>query len=116
MTTVFDVFPEVEMEYLTISRGNVYGNTVTDSKTIKGIFKLRAGETRSLNMEGYTSTATVHVHPEDFADDGNLVGNGIRYDGIDYEIIGMTAGTNFANSETEHLTLTLGVANYANAD
>ena len=112
MATVFDVFPEVEMEFLTIDSGTVYGDRIVSSKSIKGIFKTRAGETQMTNMENLTATATAHVHPEDFGDYVSLIGNGISYNGTGYKIVGLTAGTNFATGVTEHLTLTLEVAQY----
>lgn len=113
--TVFDLFSQVEMEYLTVKQGGVLGDTVEVEKTINGIFKNRAGETSQNGMELHTSSATAHVHPEDFniASVQDLVGHGIRYGGVDYEIVGATAGTNFDNHKVEHYTLTLQVANYA---
>lgn len=113
MATVFDVFTEVGMNYLTVDSGAVYGDRVTSSRPIKGIFKTRAGQTQTNNMENLTSTATAHVHPEDFDDWIGLVGNGISYNGTDYSIVGMTVGANFVTGKTEHLTLTLEVADYA---
>lgn len=111
--TVFDVFSEVEMQLLTVKQGGVLGDTVEVERTIRGIFKDRSGETSSNGMEAHTSAATVHVHPEDFENGYELVGHGIRYGGVDYEITGVTAGTNFMNHAIEHYTLTLQVAKYA---
>lgn len=111
--TVFDVFNEVEMELLTIKQGGVLGDTVEVEKTIRGIFKDRSGETSSNGMEAHTSSATAHVHPEDFENGYELVGQGIRYGGVDYQITGVTAGTNFVTHKVEHYTLTLQVADYA---
>lgn len=113
MATVFDVFKEVEYEYLEVSRGTVYGNRVTNSTPLRGVFKLRSGMTQG-TRELATSAATIHAHPEDFTDIDAIVGNGVAYDGETYRIAGITAGTNFDNGLTEHLTLTLEVEDYDN--
>lgn len=112
MDTVFTLFREVEMEYLTIDRGNVYGNTITSRKPIKGVFKTRNGESMNQNAELRTSSATVHVHADDFNGTNGIVGNGIAYQGETYSITGVTAGTNFDTGRIEHLRLTLEVADY----
>ena len=113
MATVFDVFREVEYEYLTISRGTVYGNRVVTSTPLMGVFKLRSGMTQG-TRELATSAATIHAHPEDFTDIDEIVGNGVAFGGETYRIAGVTAGTNFDNGVTEHLTLTLEVESYDN--
>lgn len=114
MATVFDVFKKVDYEYLEISRGGVYGNTITKATAFRGIFKVRNGKTESPvnDMEVRDSNATLHVHPEDFDDINGLVGNGIRYNGQTYEIVNVTGGMNFDTGAMEHLTLTLEVADY----
>lgn len=113
MDTVFTLFNEVEMDFLTIRQGTVYGDTVIDRKPILGVFKTRNGESFNQNAGLRTSSATAHVHPKDFEDVDGLVGNGIQYCGQTYSITGVTAGTNFDNGRIEHLTLTLEVAKYA---
>ena len=115
MPTVFDVFFEQEFEYLTISRGEVYGNRITGRKTIKGIFKERDNMDIG-DREVPLSLATVHVHPGDFEDTSEIVGNGIRYNGKDYAIVKITEGRNFENNVVEHLTLTLERAEYVGED
>lgn len=112
MDTVFTLFKEVEMEFLTVQQGTVYGNTVVDRKPIKGVFKARNGETFNQNAGLRTSSATAHVHPEDFQDVDGIVGNGIAYSGQEYTIQGVTVGTNFDTGKVEHLTLSLEVADY----
>lgn len=107
MPTVFDVFREVDLTYLELQRGAVYGNLIKDTKNIVGIFKVRSGMNTTNGLEAKDSSATAHVHPEDFEDIDDIVGNGIRYDGVDYEIVGLTEGRNFATNEVEHYTLTL---------
>lgn len=119
MTTVFDVFREDAFTYLTIKRGQVFGNQVVDTKELKGVIKVRSGFTRTgQNMElpggkNISDHPTIHAHPEDFSDDNPIIGNGVRYNGLDYEIIGVTYGRNFDNGAVEHLTLTLREADYA---
>lgn len=112
MDTVFTLFNEVEMEFLTVEQGTVYGNQVVDRKPIKGVFKARNGQTFNQNAGVRTSSATVHVHPEDFQGVDGIVGNGIAYLGQEYAIQGVTVGTNFDTGVIEHLTLSLEVANY----
>ena len=114
MATVFTVFKEEPYDYIILSRGNVFGNTVVSERTQYGVFKLRCGYTRDgNNMETLGSDQpTLHVHPEDFDANDIIVGNGIRYKGREYEVTGMTAGTNFSNGTTEHYTLTLKEASY----
>lgn len=113
---VFDLFKEVQFSYLTISRGEVYGNRITDIDELSGIVKIREGMTTQNNQETRDSNSTVHVHPEDFAGltCEDIVGNGIRYNGADYSIIGVTEGRNFDTNEVEHLTLTLERADFTN--
>lgn len=115
MATVFTVFREQPYKYLVISRGTVEGNVVTETKNLNGIVKLRKGFTRSgNNMETFgTDLPTIHAHPEDFSTDDIIVGNGVQVNGSDYEIIGLTVGTNFITGEVEHYTLTLKEAELA---
>ena len=116
MATVFDIFKEVSFVYLTISRGEVYGNRIVNQKTLNGVVKIREGMTNQMNRETRDSSSTVHVHPEDFAGltREEIIGNGIQYGGADYSIVGMTEGRNFETNEVEHLTLTLERANFTN--
>lgn len=114
-STVFDVFQVTPYEFLEISRGEVYGNTIVETFSATGVFKLRDGMTTNNNQEAYQSTATLHIRPsEPFVTSLNsvLVGHGIRYDGIEYDIIGATGGRNFDNNELEHYTLTLQVSEF----
>lgn len=115
MATVFDVFKQVQMDYLTIAQSSVYGDVIIDEKPIWGIFKIRDGQAQNFEMELKTSAATVHAHPEDFEDINAIVGNGIRYMGQTYTIVGVTGGQNFDNGQMEHLTFTLEVADYASS-
>lgn len=110
--TVFDVFEEISYNFLTISRGTVYGNRITATTPLKGVFKLRSGMVQG-DRELSESSATLHAHPEDFADIDEIVGNGIEVGGEYYQITGVTDGRNFDKGITEHITLTLGSADYA---
>lgn len=115
MATAFSAFKQSPYTFLEISRGNVYGNTIIGERNLTGIFKQRANQTDNGNIELYTSTATLHAHPEDFAGIAtpDLIGQGIRADGIEYEIINATEGKNFDTGIIEHLTFTLQRADYA---
>ena len=111
--TVFDAFKQIEYTYLVVSRGEVYGNRVTEQTGYLGVFKLREGMTEAVNVENRTSSATLHVHPEDFmleedeTIDDYFVGDGVRVDGVDYSIVGVTGGKNFDTGVLEHYQLTL---------
>lgn len=110
--TVFDVFKEVSYDYLVISRGTVYGNRITSTVPLKGVFKLRSGMVQG-DRELAESSATLHAHPEDFSDMDEIVGNGVKIGGEYYQITRVADGRNFDTGVSEHLTFTLGAADYA---
>ena len=113
METVFDVFDEVPYQFLEVSRGGVYGNQITATYNATGVFKLRNAMVQQQNQELHQSAATLHVHPDETFISSSVVGQGIRVDGQDYEIIGQTDGRNFDTGETEHYTLTLQNTDYS---
>ena len=113
MRTVFDYFGSVSYEYLEIGSSTVQGDIILSATEHEGIFKLRDGMVEG-ERELRTSDATLHVHPEDYEDPNQLVGNGILYNGVFYAIVGCTAGTNFDTHEIEHYRLTLEIKKYAN--
>lgn len=121
MTNVFDMFPDEPFEYLEVNRGEVFGNRITTRKDMRGIVKIRKGMTRDIrNIETSggskeSDRSTVHVRPTDFPNQNteSLIGNGIHYDGVDYEIVGATEGRDFNSGKIDHLTLTLREADYA---
>lgn len=115
MATVFDLFKEIEYQYITVNRGTVFGNALDGvPKTLKGVFKSRSGYTRTGNniekIDG--ELATLHAHPEDFTDFDSIVGNCVVVNNVDYEVKGLTVGTNFDTGVVEHLTLSLQRADY----
>lgn len=116
MMTVFDAFKQVEYTYLEISRGEVYGNRIISEKKLMGVFKDREGMTSSNNQEAYQSSATLHAKPQDYQSVAEVVGNGIRVNGRDYTITGVTSGMNFSDGVLEHYTFTLERASYAEAE
>lgn len=109
MATVFDVFSETPYTFMEISRGNVYGDVVTEQRTLSGVFKLKTGMTSNNNMEVVDADATLHAHPEDFADipTASLVGQGVQVDGVMYDIVGVSEGKNFDNGMVEHIYMRL---------
>jgi len=113
--TVFDAFQQVPYQYLEIDRGGVYGNRILSETARMGVFKVRSGMTTVNNQETRESSATLHIHPEDVAENDEIVGNGIRYAGKDYAILGITQGRNFDTNAIEHYTLTLERTDYATA-
>lgn len=104
--TVFDTFPSISYKFLTINRGAVKGNVITQKSSFNGIFKLRESQETNGNIELYQSSATLHVHPNDYSTT-ELVGQGVEVNGITYEITNVTGGMNFASGQMEHLTFTL---------
>lgn len=112
---VFSLFREIEYAFLEIKRGTVAGDEIVSVTALSGVFKLRAKGKTDDRLEVRLSEATLHVHPEDFADftTADLVGQGVRVDGVNYSISKVTAGTNFDTGVTEHLTFTLERADYA---
>lgn len=113
MDTVFDLFEEVPYQFLEISRGGVYGNRITAVHDAMGVFKLRNEMVQNNNQELHQSAATLHVHPDEPFMSSNVVGQGVRVNGQDYEIAGQTGGRNFDTGELEHYTLTLQKTDYA---
>lgn len=116
MATVFDVFKEVSYSYLAIAQSTVRGDMIVRERELLGIFKDKAGQTQNGNMELTTSTATLHIHPEDFPDIlscDSLIGDGIRVDNQTYSIVGASAGANFDTGAIEHYRLTLQKADFA---
>lgn len=105
--TVFDIFQEQPYTYLQIARGKFEGNVIVSETNLSGIFKERQSQETTGNIELYNSSSTLHVHPEDYANIDEIIGNGVRVDGKEYEITNMTRGTNFDNGVVEHLTFTL---------
>lgn len=113
---VFDAFPErlTAYQFLNITRGGVYGNVISATYNAEGVFKLRNEMVQINNQELRQSAATLHIRPDETFANNNLVGNGIRVEGQDYEIIGQTGGDDYANGDREHYTLTLQNTSFAN--
>lgn len=113
MNTVFDVFDLSDYEFLEISRGGVYGNRITATHDAQGVFKLRNEMVQVNNQELRQSAATLHVRPDETFISAIAVGQGIRCQGQDYEIIGQTGGDNYDNGVREHYILTLQATDYS---
>lgn len=116
METVFDVFEQQPYTFLTVSRGGVYGNSITSETEAWGVFKLRNEQVMVNNQELRQSAATLHIHPDETFANSNLVGQGITVEGQDYEIIGQTGGRNYDTGVLEHYRLTLQNADYSEYD
>lgn len=112
-STVFDVFELTDYQFLEITRGGVYGNVITATHNAEGVFKLRNEMVQVNNQEVRQSAATLHVKPDESFISAISVGQGVRAEGQDYEIIGQTGGRNYDNGELEHYTLTLQVTDYS---
>ena len=113
MMTVFELFGSDSYKYLVTGSSTIKGDVILSATVHQGIFKLRDGMVEG-DRELRTSDATLHVHPEDYEHPEAIVGNGILYKGVFYEIVGCTAGTNFNTHEVEFYRLTLEVKKYAN--
>lgn len=115
---VFDVFDEVSYQYLVIGvRGGVYGNVITAIHDATGVADLDGGMVTSNNQETHQSDSLLYVHPDESflpTNPKSFVGNGIRIDGNDYEIIGYGIGRNQDEGTVEHYELTLQSADFAN--
>lgn len=107
MDTIFDHFEVTPYTFLVISRGEVYGNVILDTIEAEGVFKLRNGQVTVNNQESVQSDATLHIKPSESFATVDMVGQGIRKDGLDYEIVGQTGGFNFDTNVLEHYRLTL---------
>lgn len=112
--TVFDVFVEIPYDFLSISRGSVYGNRITDSRQLMGVFKLKSKMDKANGMELLNSDATLHAHPEDFSNinTNDLVGQGIRVNGQCYSIEGVSEGMNYDSGVVEHIYMRLQKAEF----
>ena len=113
--SVFDAFPNglTPYQFLNISRGDVYGNVITSVTNATGIFKLRNEQIQVNNQELRQSAATLHIRPTETFANSNLVGNGIRVEGQDYEIIGQTGGNDYEHGDREHYTLSLQTTDFS---
>lgn len=116
MDDVFSVFEEQPYTFLEVSLGEVAGDRIVSEVNAMGVFKLRNEQVLVNNQELRQSAATLHIHPTESFANGNMVGNGIQVDGIDYAIIGQTGGRNFDTGVLEHYRLTLENANYSDFD
>lgn len=114
--TVFDVFDEVSYQCLVVSRGGVYGNIITASYSAVGVADIDGGMVTANNQETHQSDSLLYIYPdESFMPENpkDLVGNGIRIDDNDYEIIGFGIGRNQDEGVIEHYELTLQAADYS---
>lgn len=114
--SVFDVFDEVEYQYLAITRGGVYGNVITNTYNAVGVADIDGGMVTSNNQETHQSDSLLYIYPEESflpTNPKQLIGNGVRIDGNDYEIIGFGTGKNQDTGEIEHYELTLQAADYS---
>jgi hypothetical protein len=110
---VFDNFELTPYTFLEVTRGGVYGNRITATHSAEGVFKLRSEMVMVNNQEVRRSAATLHVKPDESFISSIAVGQGIRVEGQDYEIIGQTGGKNYEDGELEHYTLTLQNTDYS---
>lgn len=113
---VFDVFNLTPYTFLQIERGTVAGDIITAQTEAEGVFKLRTGFVSGADTETRQSDATLHIRPSEpfiVANNGNLTGHGVRVEGRDYEITGVTAGDNYESGEREHYRVTLGATNFS---
>lgn len=116
MESVFDVFEEVDYKYLVITRGGVYGNVIENTFDAVGVADIDGGMITTNNQETHQSDSLLYIYPEESFMPSNpkqFIGNGIRIDTNDYEIIGFGTGKNQDTGEIEHYELTLQAADYS---
>lgn len=120
LVDVFDAFEEIAYEYLVIpNRGGVYGNVVESSYDAVGVADIDGGMVTSNNQETHQSDSLLYIHPnEPFmpTNPKDFVGNGVRIDGNDYEIVGFGIGKNQDDGVIEHYELTLQAADFADPE
>lgn len=110
---IFDAFELTPYTFLEIESGAVEGNIIKSQTQALGVFKLRAGITKSGTQTTEESTATLHIRPDESFIANGLKGNGIIVEGESYRIEGVTGGDNFETGEREHYTLTLQATDYS---
>lgn len=113
---VFDVFEEVNYQYLEISRGGVYGNRITETYEAVGVADIDGGMVSTNNQETHQSDTLLYIYPDESfmpANPKEFVGNGIRIDTNDYEIVGYGIGRNQDEGVIEHYELTLQSADFS---
>lgn len=113
---VFDVFDEVDYQYLEISRGGVYGNRIVNTHEATGVADLDGGMVTGNNQETHQSDSLLYIHPDETfvpTNPKDFVGQGIHIGGNDYEIIGYGVGKNQDDGILEHYELTLQAADFS---
>lgn len=91
------------------------GSVATTEYEAEGVIKFRDGEVVSNNAETFSSSATLHIKPDETFIallDGNLLGNGVRIvdeagETEDYKIIGQSIGKDFDTGNVEFYKVTL---------
>lgn len=106
---MFDLFDTSPYTFLLLESGSG-GNKILEEVEATGIVKLRDGMVQVDNMEAFDSTSSVHIRPDETfisSLSGNLVGHGIRVNGVDYRIEGQTVGKDFDSGQIEFYRVTL---------
>jgi hypothetical protein len=86
------------------------GFVIEEEYEAVGIVKLRSAVSGTQDGETNTSTTTVHVKPsETFISDvsGELKGNGVRIEGVEYRIVDQSQGKDFDTGVVEFYKITL---------
>lgn len=91
------------------------GSVATTEYEAEGVIKFRDGEVVSNNAETFSSSATLHIKPDEpfiALLNGNLLGNGVRIvdeagETEDYRIIGQSIGKDFDTGNVEFYKVTL---------
>lgn len=107
----WNLFTTTDYTFLELSSG-IGGNKVVTETTGNGILKHRTGMVQEVGTETLTSESTLHIRPSEafistVGGHSQLVGHGIRAEGKDYRIIGVTAGTDFDSGSIEFYRATL---------
>lgn len=111
---MFNLFNTNNYKFLILEK-ELIGSVATTEYDAQGLIKFRDGEIVSNNAETFSSSATLHIKPDEpfiALLNGNLLGNGIRIvdeagETEDYKIIGQSIGKDFDTGNVEFYKVTL---------
>lgn len=108
---LWNLFTTTSYTFLKLESGSG-GNKVVGETAATGVLKHRDGMQQGSNSEAFTSQSTLHIRPTEafIAEVGGhqaLVGHGIRAEGTDYRIEGVTQGKDFDTGQVEFYRATL---------
>lgn len=105
---IFTLFSNTSYTFLRIESTDE-GNVVVEEYPANGVFKMRDGMVQIDNLEQHggaalSVNASIHIKSDEsfLSDiDNELVGNGVRVDGVDYRIEAAVEGRDYDTGELE---------------